>query len=69
MDAASAGLGWGDEEERTDESATEIATLERLTRSLIGAGKATPPRDPARAELVFQRIVAQLEADDLSSRR
>jgi hypothetical protein len=58
MDAASAGMGWGDEEERTDASATEAAALERLTMLLIGAGKATPPRDPARAEAVFQRILA-----------
>lgn len=69
MDAASAGMGWGDEEERTDVSATEVAAFERLTMLLIGAGKATPPRDPARAEVVCQRIIAQLEADGLASRR
>jgi hypothetical protein len=61
MDGASAGARWGEDEERKmRERAKETVASEGLVRLLIEAGRAIPPRGPRRAEILFQRIVAEL---------
>jgi hypothetical protein len=43
--------------------ALEAAEVEVLTALLIEAGRALPPLDPARSEVLFRRVVARFEAE------
>ena len=68
MSAAVAGSMWrsiagawgGENGEAKQKRSDKIMASEELMRSLIEAGRAIPPVDPALRERVYQRILAHI---------